>query len=523
MQGHPIVEAVFRHARERPTAPAIRDGNSSLDYAGLATALTRAVDSLAESDARNLLLDADNGIPWAVADLAAMAVGLTVTPIPPFFTAAQIAHVATSTDADLVLASSDHVPRWWQDQQWDPAADIGGLAGFKRRRAVASVAPFAGKITFTSGSTGAPKGVMLSNAVLADVSAGIVEALAPIAPREHISVLPLATLLENTAGLYAPLLHGSACYLPSAPKTGLSGASLDIQAFCELLNGSTADTVILVPQLLTAVVTLTELGMLLDPDFRLMAVGGGRVSRSLLARAKALGLPVCEGYGLSECGSVLTLNLPGLQRPGSVGRPLSHARIRVSERGEIEVKEPLMAGYLEVEKRDEAMAATPANPASAGWYRTGDLGHFDNDGYLYIDGRSRNVFISSYGRNVNPEWPEAALTQDPSIAQALVTGEARDHNLALLWPRGELTEAQIQAVVDRANAELPDYAQVHRWIALAEPLDPALQTDNGRLRRAAALQRFAPVIDQHFYGDASGPLWRQTAMHETTRSEDALL
>ena len=523
MQGNPIVEAVFRHARERPTAPAIRDANSSLDYAGLAAALTGAVDRLAESDARNLLLDADNGIPWAVADLAAMAVGLTVTPIPPFFTAAQIAHVATATDADLVFASTDRAPRWWQDQQWDPAADIGGLAAFKRHGAGEGAQAFAGKITFTSGSTGAPKGVMLSNAVLADTSAGIVEALAPLAPREHISVLPLATLLENTAGLYAPLLHGSACYLPGKAQTGLSGASLDFQAFCDLLNGSRADTVILVPQLLTAVVALTELGMLLTPDFRLMAVGGGRVSRSLLSRAEALGLPVCEGYGLSECGSVLTLNLPGLQRPGSVGRPLSHARLRVSERGEIEVKEPLMAGYLDMEKRENAIAATREDPASACWYRTGDLGHFDNDGYLYIDGRSRNVFITSYGRNVNPEWPEAALTQDASIAQALVTGEARDHNLALLWPRGQLTQEQVQAVVDRANAELPDYAQVHRWIALAEPLDPALQTENGRLRRAAAMQRFAPIIDQHFAGEAAAPLRRQTATHETTRSEDALL
>ena len=512
MTANAILECVERHARQRHTTVALRDPfNSPIAYGALWDAVRQLADTLSETGARRVLLDADNGIPWAIADLAAMFQGLTLTPIPGFFSERQVAHIARVTDADVVLASPEQAGRWEQDPLWRREHLDGALVLFRRLAGGACGAdatPFAGKVTFTSGSTGNPRGVLLDNDTIAATSSAIVESLADLQPREHLGVLPLATLLENIAGLYAPLMNGSAVHLPDRRRTGLDGASLDVESFRALLASTAADTMILVPQLLTAVVSLVELGLLSLPSFRLIAVGGGRVSRALLDRCAAAGLPVFEGYGLSECCSVLTLNLPGDNRPGSVGRPLSHADIRISDSSEIEVRKPVMNGYLD---GDSGMPPSP-------WYGTGDVGRFDDEGYLYIEGRRRNVFITSYGRNVNPEWPEAALTQHAALAQALVTGEGRDHNLGLIWPRFAMDDDAIQLIVDKANAELPAYAQVHRWIRLTTPLDATLQTANGRLRREAALRHYAALIDGHYDSPLSA-----TPISDSARSEHAVL
>jgi long-subunit acyl-CoA synthetase (AMP-forming) len=507
-----ILDALGEHAVRRGSSTALSAGDQCLSYAELAAAVESLASWIREEGYRAIALDADNGLPWAIADLAAMRAGVMLIPIPGFFTQAQVDHVVSVARSDLMLADRAHRDRWCV-----AGCEVSGipvpLSAFRlpssAHEGAEAITRGGGKITFTSGSTGRPKGVVLSNASLAATSAAIVSALAPLRPRKHLSVLPLSTLLENIAGLYAPLMHGSEVCLPDARETGLTGASLDIERFAGLLGDSDADTMILVPQLLTAVITLAELGMLTLPTFKLLAVGGGRVARQLLERAAALRLPVCEGYGLSECASVLTLNLPGAQRPGSVGRPLAHARIRTDERGEILVRAPRMLGYL-----DEGAG-------SDDWYATGDLGHFDEDGYLYISGRRRNVFITSYGRNVNPEWPEAALTQRAAIAQALVFGEAREHNLALLWLRFEQSDEELDALVAAANAELPDYAQVHRWIVLDGVPDDELQTSNGRLRRAAVLECYRDRIDAHYREHDANPLAENKLT--TTRRRHAVL
>ncbi len=127
------------------------------------------------------------------------------------------------------------------------------------------------------------------------------------------------------------------------------------------------------------------------------------------------------------------------------------------------------------------------NGASSNWFASGDLGHLDADGFLYIDGRKKDILITGFGRNVSPEWPEAALAGSASVAQALVVGEGQPYLAALIVPRPGLdSAAQIQAAVDLANAELPDYAQVRRWV-VAAPFTVAngQATANGRPRRAA--------------------------------------
>ena len=278
-----------------------------------------------------------------------------------------------------------------------------------------------------------------------------------------------------------PLLLGATSLLPPASRTGMSYGGLDAQMLIGRVAASQAHSLVLVPELLRVLIAGSRSAGGL-PHLRFVAVGGASVSPALLAEAAAAGLPVFEGYGLSECASVVCLNTPAASRAGSVGRPLPHVRLRVDESGEIHVAGAVMSGYLGAPQRQAHEIAT------------GDIG--DADGYVYVRGRRRNRFITSFGRNITPEWVENELLAEPEVLRAMVLGEAQPHAAALIWPLEGVPPAQIEAAVVRANARLPDYARVRRWACA--PDSPAelrqLLTSNGRLRRAAVAARHRESI-----------------------------
>jgi long-subunit acyl-CoA synthetase (AMP-forming) len=251
--------------------------------------------------------------------------------------------------------------------------------------------------------------------------------------------------------------------------------------------------VILLPQMLSALTTVVEAGAPRPTRLRFAAVGGAKVSPALIDRARAAGIPAYEGYGLSECASVVALNVPGANRPGSVGRPLPHARLR-TDAGEIVLDDAGFLGYLGAE--------TP----EAGPLHTGDLGHVDADGFLHIDGRRKHQLITSFGRNVAPEWPEAELAVAPAVAQAVVFGEARPQLAAVLVPAlPAVPDIALAAAVRSANERLPDYARIAVWVRADAPLTAAngLATANGRARRDAVWQRYGAQIES-LYENATG-------------------
>jgi long-subunit acyl-CoA synthetase (AMP-forming) len=343
------------------------------------------------------------------------------------------------------------------------------------------------KITYTSGTTGQPKGVCLEAKAMLAVATSLWQASQPCSIQRHLCVLPLATLLENIGGLYAPMLAGAVVELMPMAEIGFSGTSeFDDQRFLSALHRSQPNSLILVPQLLLMLVTAAEHGAAQPASLRFIAVGGARVSARLLRRAEALGLPVFEGYGLSECASVVCLNSPARRRIGTVGQPLPHVEVRIGEAGEVLVRGPRMLGYLN--------EAAPAGE----FLDTGDLGHFE-DGFLVLHGRSKHQFVTAYGRNVNPEWVEAELVQQSPIAEAWLYGEALPANVAVLVPRrDDIPDSVLHAAVAAVNEGLPDYARVHHWLRAAEAFTPAngLATANGRLRRAALLDRYCNAIEQ---------------------------
>jgi long-subunit acyl-CoA synthetase (AMP-forming) len=136
--------------------------------------------------------------------------------------------------------------------------------------------------------------------------------------------------------------------------------------------------------------------------------------------------------------------------------------------------------------------------AGGEWLATGDLGRLDEDGFLHIEGRRKHVLITSYGRNVSPEWPEAELLAGGAIAQAAVFGEARPRLCALVVPaRPAVHDEAIDAQVRAANRRLPDYARIGRWLRADAPFTPqnGLATPNGRLRREAVWKAYGARLD----------------------------
>lgn len=475
-----MLSAISGHAASRPTAVALSDGEFGLTYAELEKLLSELVERLKDTGAKTLGLALDNSPLWAALDLASLSSGQMLVPLPGFFSHSQLAHVISDSGIDLILTDRMEFRGFFEN------------AGFKVTRVVEhefcrkiyseiyienrakSRIPFGtSKITYTSGTTGQPKGVCLGLGAIENVAVSLSSAAQASFEDRYLSVLPLAALLENIAGLYVPLLSGAACFLLPLEKVGLYGAAkLDVVKMAGALSEHRATGTNLTPQLLQALLMLLEARPSMNLDsLRFVAVGGAPVSGRLLRRAQSLKLPVYEGYGLSECASVVSLNTPHNHRMGSVGKPLPHVQLKFGEDGEIFAKGAVMLGYSGMEA-----------VALGEYWPTGDTGFLDEEGYLHLTGRKRNIFITSFGRNVAPEWVERELTHHPAIAQAAVFGEGRPWPVAVVVPRNP---EFVEDAIKQANGELPDYAQIAAWVVADAPFTPenGQLTSNGKLKR----------------------------------------
>jgi len=495
-----VVQALARHAEHRPEAIALQGADSALNYTQLHARVQHLAGELEAANIRMLGLLADNGIDWVVADLAALAAGIPCVPLPPFFSAQQLAHAIRNSGTDVVLTDQSGRMQELLGGQGQPLPlQFGGnLAALRLPDHDAAIAlpSHTAKITYTSGTTGQPKGVCLSREAMETVAQSLCQASAANEADRHLCLLPLSTLLENIGGIYVPLLAGAcSCILPLR-QVGLQGASgLDVGVMLQAMHAQRASSVIMVPQLLHALVAALGMGGTAPATLRFIAVGGAPVSPRLLAAAQQYGLPVFEGYGLSECASVVAVNAPGKTKPGSVGKPLPHVKLRFAEDNEVLVGGAVFEGYLGLDEK----------PDSDGYWATGDTGYLDDEGYLHLSGRKKNMFITSFGRNVAPEWVERELTIHPVIANAAVFGEAKPWNVALIVPRelpGVERDAAIAEAVAAANRSLPDYAQVSKWLVADElfTVDNGLLTSNGRLRRAAIWARYEAAVNK-LYGE----------------------
>jgi long-subunit acyl-CoA synthetase (AMP-forming) len=439
-------------------------------------------------------LFADNGRAWAIADLALLDAGLVNVPIPHHFAAGQMRHALANAGVDGIL-TDDPAGVMALDLGYSRAAVSPGSGLWLLTPEVAperpALPPGTVKVTYTSGSTAEPKGVCLSRATLDAVSQSVAAVGRELGIRRHLSLLPLATLLENVAGLYAAWLSGATAHLHAEVPAAIGQVALTGERLLTAIDRHQPESLILVPELLRMLVAGAETGWRVPAAAKFFAVGGACVSRKLLDRAASAGIPAYEGYGLSECGSVQCLNTRAAYRRGSVGRALPHARVRVDARGEVRIAGTVMSGYV-------GDAALPADAEIA----TGDLGEIDGDGFVYIKGRIKNLFINSFGRNLSPEWIERELVQETAIGQAIACGEGRPWVAALVNPSApDVSRADLDAAVARANARLPHYAQVMRFAVPPESFTKAngLLTGNGRTCRERILERYGRLIDELYW------------------------
>jgi long-subunit acyl-CoA synthetase (AMP-forming) len=409
------------------------------------------------------LLFADSA-DYALADLALTFAGKELVPLPAFFSDGQLDYIVRAAGLSHVVADAVCAQR----------AGKLGLATSELGAAAASVAEPAfdsRRIIFTSGTTGEPKGVRHSaRQMLASVRA-LAEATDATAHDRYLSLLPNALLLEQIAGLYLPLLVGAAIHLPAISFGHTHGVS--VAAAAEAVEPTVT---ILVPELLQSWTNeLEALDRVAPASLRFVAVGGAPVPTTLIAAARGRGLPVYQGYGLTECCSVVSVNRPADDGSGTAGRPIPGVDVAISD-GEIIVSGPtVMSGYLN-------------GPDLAGHWATGDLGKFNPEGRLIVKGRKDNIIITSAGRNVSPEWIEQLIAADKHVRRCVVV-EKDGGLVAVVVPADKSIATypgQMRDILALASRAAPDYAKPRKYLLLPETdfHQLGLLTPNGRPRRS---------------------------------------
>ena len=408
-------------------------------------------------------------------------------------------------------------------------------------------------IVYTSGTTGRPKGVMLSHYNMLSIAHSALTMIDVYQEDLFLSFLPLSHTLERTAGYYLPVMSGSAvAYARSVAqlatdlqnirptvmiavprifekvfariqaqmskqsglKRGLFNKTIDVGWHRFQRQQKTAGwhpRLLLWPLLrkLVAEKVTAKLGGRLR-----MAVSGGAPLPLPVAKTFiSLGVPILQGYGLTETSPVISVNVPEDNEPGSVGIALNGVETRIGESDELLVKTPgMMQGYW------NNHAATAEIIDADGWLHTGDQVRIEN-GHIYITGRIKDILVLSNGEKVPPMDMELALSLLPVVEQALVIGEGESFLSAILvlepeeWPafakscgldadaQGSLDDEKMKAklvkMIRPTLKDFPVYAKVRRVIVTLEPwtIDNSLLTPTLKIKRARVLEKYADEIN----------------------------
>jgi long-chain acyl-CoA synthetase len=412
-------------------------------------------------------------------------------------------------------------------------------------------------LVYTSGTTGPPKGAMISHAnVMATLRS--LTSIIDLTPDERfLSFLPLSHITERSVSHFGQIASGGETWFARS----LSAVPEDLRAcrptlffavprvwekFHERIVEKAEEAPAPVRAALHRYLALAEqvgdgsgpplttkdrlahqvldqsIGRLLRHQLgldraRMLSSGAAPVHPDLLAWFHGIGLPIAEGYGMTEVTLCTTLNPVGAIKVGTVGRPIPGVEVRIASDGEILVKAPnVCAGYW---GRPDATAEL-IDPD--GWLHTGDLGILDADGYLRISGRKKDLIITAYGKNISPSEIETALRHEPLISQAVVVGDDRPFLTALLtldadavaqWAHGQGRTMAVEALigdddlraeiadaVERVNAQHSHAEGIRRWRLLPTDLTVAAGelTPTLKVRREVVTDRHADLIEEMY-------------------------
>jgi long-chain acyl-CoA synthetase len=506
----------------------------------------------------------ENRHEWVVADLACMLLGAVVVPIYATLTPEQTAYILRDSGARAVFVSSaKHLQKIGSIIQtiaiekiavMDDLAEAGVLkmsemmqmAADPRLTAISrSVKPDdLATIIYTSGTTGIPKGVMLTHG---NMAANINYSRCDFGFRQGMSCISFLPLSHVTARSVDLGLLDSGVTLAHLPQIDqLSQALLEVRPHILLsvprvyekihaqveVNaaqfprkqiyrwalgvGRTHRPEILggkIPQSpawrVADKLVYAKIRRGMGGRVNLFISGGAPLGRELAEWFADMGIRICEGYGLTETSPVIAVNNPAAHRVGSVGKPLGNVEVRIAEDGEILVRGPsVFRSYWN--KPDETR-----NAFVDGWFKTGDIGRLDQDGFLYVTDRKKDLLKTSGGKFIAPQPIESSLKHHPLIAEAVVVGDKRKFPAVLFFPnfsalelyargqslafssREELLlipdiQAQYREILTTINEDLAQFEKLKKFRVIADELSAA----NGTLTASLKLKR--RVIEEHY-------------------------
>lgn len=586
------LDGLFRERVKRtPTAVAYRDYNHQhrnwRDYtweqmnhqvARWQKALEN--DGLKPGDRVGVMLR--NSPEWVMFDQAAMGLGLVVVPLYTQDRPDNVAYIVNDSDCKVLLfgtneqwatfndvrsqlgglkriliveplAGAANDPRVQSIEQWLP--DQGGETRHVGGRDGDSLAT----IVYTSGTTGRPKGVMLSHNNILTNSFAALQVLTVTPEDSFLSFLPLSHTFERTCGYYLTIMCGATVAysrgipqlaedLQSIRPTMLISVPRIYERIWGAIRAKLDEGPPLRKKLFLAAVDVGyarfehaqgrgswKLSFLFWPILnalvasKVLARLGGRMKAAMSGGAAlppdisrvfiGLGLPVLQGYGLTETSPIACANSPGDNLPASVGKAVPGVQVKLGESNALLIKGPnIMMGYWNNE------AATKAMIQPDGWLNSGDTARIDEKGHVFITGRIKEIIVMSNGEKIPPVDMENAILRDPLFEQVMLLGEAKpylsviavlaaEHWKKLAADKGWNADAPAtlrspdveKAITERVGMQLkefPGYAQVRRVSVSLEPwsVENGMLTPTLKLKRPKVMERFNAEIDAMYAG-----------------------
>lgn len=416
-----------------------KENNIQITYAELLDMAAGLADRLrkltgVESPFPKIALVMGNSPCWLVSDIALMLVKAVEIPVPLGFSKDQASNLIRNADAFLVdEEGAQTLARWGLTLAENRILNV-NLTELRESgktfipHTATSDEDWICKIIHTSGTTSNPKGVRIRYNGLSALLDSLIASIEPADYRQYLSLVPLSLLIEQVTALYLPLCSGGqVMFLPQYfPLLGTPGvtASSFIEPIRQLAPSALTLSPALVEVICNEVKALERAGKAVTPQavfhqdaVPFMACGGAPVDAEVLAYLYKRGICIFEGYGLSENSSVVAWNRRTDFKLGTVGRVLPHVKAKLSDQGELKISgTSLFAGY---ESEDPSSCYVD----DEGWLHTGDLARIDDEGFITIIGRKKNIIITANGRNISPEWVESKLQALDFVEKAVLFGD----------------------------------------------------------------------------------------------------
>ncbi|MHA6493945.1 AMP-binding protein [Pseudomonas borbori] len=497
--------------------------------------MATALQALGCAPGERVALLAKNCAEWIIADLAIMLAGLVSVPLYPLQSAESIDYVLRHSQCKAIFLGKLDEPAklaagipaeviriampyptieatmGWQDL----------LAAHQPLTQVHRQVPEALlSILYTSGTTGQPKGVMLSARAFAHAGSQSVKELQITEQDQYFSYLPLShaaerflvemnalysggrvAFVESLETFASDLRHVRPTVFFSVPRLWTRFQ----QGVLEQLPQARLARLLRIPLIGGLVARKIRKGLGLDRA-RILVSGAAAIPRALLEWYRSIGMTICEGYGLTEHLAYGCFNRPGQVHFGTVGRPMPGNELRIAEDGEILLRCPsLMLGYYQDPQKT-------AETITDGWLHTGDKGEVDAAGYLKITGRVKDIFKTSKGKYIAPAPIEGEIAKNLWVEQVCLMGSNLDQPLALIelspaareQPR-EQVAADLAQTLQQLNAQLEAHERLSHFVLVREPwtVDNGCMTPTMKIRRNVLEARY---VDELATLDASQPL-----------------